>query len=76
MRRREPGEGEPGFVPSRLRRFVEDDWPGPDIWARHEAWCDARQAWAEQHGEWLSDLDELLESFELVPDAPWDPDAI
>jgi hypothetical protein len=60
-------------VPSRLRQFVPDDWPGASIWEQHRAWVDAREGWADEHGEWVEDLTELLESFQQVPDEPWDP---
>jgi hypothetical protein len=73
VRRRERDEGAPGGVPVRLRRFDPDGWPGADIWAQHRAWIAARDAWRDEHGEWVEDLTELLASFRLVPDEPWDP---
>jgi hypothetical protein len=74
MRRRER-EG-PSGVPARLRRFDPDDWPGADIWEKSDAWNDARNAWADEHGRWDESLTELLASFELVPPEPFDPYAI
>jgi hypothetical protein len=76
VRRREPDEGAPGGVPSRLRRFEAGQWPGADIWERHRAWHAARDAWAAGHGDWLESLDEVLAAAWSVPDEPWDPDAI
>jgi hypothetical protein len=72
----EPNEDAPGGVPLRLRRFVPDDWPGATIWQQHDRWKDAREAHAAEHGEWVETLTELLASFELVPDEPFDWDAI
>jgi hypothetical protein len=34
---------------------------------------EARTAWAAVHGERDENLTELLESFQQVPDEPWDP---
>jgi hypothetical protein len=59
-------------VPLRLRRFVPDDWPGANIWERHRGWVEAQEGWAAEHGEWVESLTELLESFRLVPDEPFD----
>jgi hypothetical protein len=73
LRRRERDDG---AVPSRLRRFDPDGWPGADVWERHRAWVVARDAWEAEHGRWVESLTELLESFKLVPDEPLDPDAI
>jgi hypothetical protein len=63
-------------VPGRLRRFDPEGWPGETIWERHEAWLEAREDHRTEHGDWLEDLTELVASFELVPDEPFDPDAI
>jgi hypothetical protein len=81
VRRREPDEGAPGGVPSRLRRFVPEQWPGADIWERHGAWLDAREAWEDEHGDWPEDLSEAMASFRVPgpwpwPDEPFDPDLI
>jgi hypothetical protein len=76
VRWREPDEEAPGGVPLRLRQFVPQEWPGADIWVQHRAWIAARDAWEAEHGEWVESLTELLASFHLVPDEPWDPDAI
>jgi hypothetical protein len=76
VRWREQNEEAPGGVPVRLRRFDPEDWPGADVRAKHEAWLAARESWEVEHGEWVESLTELLESFEGLPDAPWDQDAI
>jgi hypothetical protein len=77
VRRREPDEGAPGGVPSRLRRFDPDQWPGADIWERYAAWHEATRAFAEQRGGWWDEsLTELLEAQKLVPDEPWDQDKV
>jgi hypothetical protein len=75
VRRRErPSTDDP--VPVRLRRFDPDGWPGADIWERHRAWLAAREAWCQEHGRWVESLTELLESYQLVPDEPFDGTSI
>jgi hypothetical protein len=72
----EPDDDAPGGVPVRLRQFVPDDWPGANIWEQHQQWVQAREAWAAEHGDWIEELTELLESFHQVPDEPFNPSMI
>lgn len=56
--------------PVELSRFVFEEWPGGPLQARG-AFYDARHAWAADHGV-APDVDE----HHVLPDCPFDPDAI
>jgi len=79
-RRREPEAPNGSRIPASVLYFVPADWPGDDrgpvhdLWARYEAWSEAREDWAVAH---LSEGVEDLPSFEgEVPEAPFDPSEI
>ena len=79
-RRREPEAPNGSRIPVSVLVFVPADWPGDDrggihdVWARYEAWDEARTAWAEAN---LPDGVEDLPAFDGdVPEAPFAPSMI